>query len=113
MKLHSERRHAPKKKKKKNRLANQTTRLVKKHCRGYAPTLTNHSGTQIPQRPDSCGVLILLSLDSLEDLFNCAALNTTFYHVFKRHELTLIKNALFYKSPPAGGAVRDTATMGN
>lgn len=44
---------------------------------------------------------ILQSLDNLEDLFAAAEVSRGFYRTFKRHELPLIKNALWCMSPAA------------
>lgn len=51
--------------------------------------------------PERVILTILENLDTLEDLFNSAILNKSFYTVFKRHELSLIKNAVFRMSPTA------------
>lgn len=51
--------------------------------------------------PDRVIFLILDHSNSLDDLFNFATVNRNFYHVFKNHELQLIKNALFDMSPSA------------
>ena len=44
---------------------------------------------------------ILQNLDNLEDLFHTATVSRGFYRTFKRHELSLMKNALFGMSPAA------------
>ena len=44
---------------------------------------------------------ILQSLDNLKDLFAAAEVSRGFYRTFKRHELFLIKNALWCMSPAA------------
>ena len=44
---------------------------------------------------------ILENLDNLQDLFNTAHVSRGFYRTFKRHELPLMKNALFSMSPAA------------
>lgn len=51
--------------------------------------------------PDRVILSILDHSISLYDLFNFAVVNRDFYRVFKKHELQLIKNALFDMSPPA------------
>lgn len=44
---------------------------------------------------------ILESLDNLQDLFSTATVSRGFYRTFKRHELPLMKNALYGMSPAA------------
>ena len=44
---------------------------------------------------------ILMSLDNLGDLFSAATVSRGFYRTFKRHELSLLKNALWHMSPAA------------
>ena len=44
---------------------------------------------------------ILENLDNLEDLFSTATVSRGFYRTFKRHELPLMKNALYSMSPSA------------
>lgn len=44
---------------------------------------------------------ILENLDDLQDLFNTARVSRGFYRTFKRHELPLMKNALYGMSPAA------------
>ena len=44
---------------------------------------------------------ILQNLDNLQDLFACATVSRGFYRTFKRHELPLMKNALYAMSPAA------------
>ncbi|MCJ1405013.1 hypothetical protein MMC11_008239 [Xylographa trunciseda] len=44
---------------------------------------------------------ILQSLENLKDLFAAAEVSRGFYRTFKRHELSLIKNALWCMSPAA------------
>lgn len=44
---------------------------------------------------------ILENLDNLQDLFNTATVSRGFYRTFKRHELPLMKNALYGMSPAA------------
>ena len=44
---------------------------------------------------------IMLDLDNLQDLFSAAQVSRGFYRTFKRHELALMKNALFKMSPAA------------
>ena len=44
---------------------------------------------------------ILESLDNLQDLFATATVSRGFYRTFKRHELPLMKNALYGMSPAA------------
>ena len=44
---------------------------------------------------------IMLNLDNLQDLFSAAQVSRGFYRTFKRHELALMKNALFKMSPAA------------
>ena len=44
---------------------------------------------------------ILQKLDNLSDLFAAAKVSRGFYRTFKRHELPLLKNALFSMSPAA------------
>ncbi|KAL9004918.1 MAG: hypothetical protein Q9188_002269 [Gyalolechia gomerana] len=44
---------------------------------------------------------ILENLDNLQDLFATATVSRGFYRTFKRHELPLMKNALFGMSPAA------------
>ena len=44
---------------------------------------------------------ILQNLDNLQDLFATATVSRGFYRTFKRHELPLMKNALFGMSPAA------------
>ncbi|KAK2747119.1 hypothetical protein FQN57_002374 [Myotisia sp. PD_48] len=44
---------------------------------------------------------IIQSVDHLDDLFNIAVIDRAFYNIFKRHELSLIKNTLYRMSPPA------------
>lgn len=44
---------------------------------------------------------ILENLDNLQDLFATATVSRGFYRTFKRHELPLMKNALFAMSPAA------------
>lgn len=51
--------------------------------------------------PESMILSILNHSNSLDDLFNFAIINGSFYRFFKKHELRLIKNALFDMSPPA------------
>ena len=51
--------------------------------------------------PKSMILSILSHSDSLDDLFNFAVINKSFYRVFKENELQLIKNSLYDMSPPA------------
>ncbi|KAJ5109914.1 hypothetical protein N7532_002559 [Penicillium argentinense] len=51
--------------------------------------------------PQSLVRAIMERIDSLDDLFNFVLVNKSFYNVFKKHELPMIKNALFKMSPPA------------
>ena len=44
---------------------------------------------------------VLQNLDNLQDLFSTATVSRGFYRTFKRHELPLMKNALFGMSPAA------------
>ncbi|KAI2012639.1 hypothetical protein LOZ39_000575 [Ophidiomyces ophidiicola] len=44
---------------------------------------------------------ILRSVDTLEDLFSLAVLNSAFYSIFKKNELPLIKRIMFRVSPSA------------
>ena len=44
---------------------------------------------------------ILHSLDNLQDLFSAAVISRGFYTTFKRHELSLMKNAVYAMSPAA------------
>lgn len=44
---------------------------------------------------------ILENLDNLQDLFAAATVSRGFYRIFKRHELSLMKNALHSMSPAA------------
>ncbi|KAL9630982.1 MAG: hypothetical protein Q9164_006137, partial [Protoblastenia rupestris] len=44
---------------------------------------------------------ILENLDNLQDLFSTATVSRGFYRTFKRHELPLMKNALYGMSPAA------------
>ncbi len=44
---------------------------------------------------------ILEKLDNLQDLFATATVSRGFYRTFKRHELSLMKNALYEMSPAA------------
>ncbi|KKZ64060.1 hypothetical protein EMCG_01644 [[Emmonsia] crescens] len=44
---------------------------------------------------------IMRFLENLEDVFSMALLNSKAYHVFKKHELILIKSMIFKMSPPA------------
>ena len=44
---------------------------------------------------------ILENIDNLQDLFSAATVSRGFYRTFKRHELTLMKNALFGMSAAA------------
>ena len=44
---------------------------------------------------------VLRELDNLQDLFAAATVSRGFYRTFKRHELSLMKNALFGMSPAA------------
>lgn len=46
-------------------------------------------------------LLILQNLDNLQDLFATATVSRGFYRTFKRHELSLMKNALYGMSPAA------------
>ncbi|MCJ1336712.1 hypothetical protein MMC09_001990 [Bachmanniomyces sp. S44760] len=57
---------------------------------------------QISADAAECVLLkILENLDNLEDLFATATVSRGFYRTFKRHELPLIKNALWGMSPAA------------
>lgn len=54
--------------------------------------------------PDAAEVVllrILENLDNLQDLFATATVSRGFYRTFKRHELPLMKNALYSMSPAA------------
>lgn len=51
--------------------------------------------------PDQAVRSILEQTASLDDLFSLAIVNRQFYRIFKRHELDLIKGAVFKMSPPA------------
>lgn len=51
--------------------------------------------------PEDVIVSILKKIGSLDDLFNFALVNKRFYAIFKKRELSLIKNALYKMSPPA------------
>ncbi|KAL2002581.1 hypothetical protein VTN02DRAFT_6478 [Thermoascus thermophilus] len=63
---------------------------------------TEDSQIVIPvDAPERVILTILENLGTLEDLFNSAILNRSFYTLFKRHELSLIKNAVFSMSPTA------------
>ena len=44
---------------------------------------------------------ILQNLENLQDLFACATVSRGFYRTYKRHELPLMKNALYGMSPAA------------
>ncbi|KAB8237702.1 uncharacterized protein BDW43DRAFT_297385 [Aspergillus alliaceus] len=51
--------------------------------------------------PDKVVLSLLHQVCSLDDLFRFAIITKQFYHVFKQHELELIKSAVFTMSPPA------------
>lgn len=51
--------------------------------------------------PEDIVVSIMESIGSLDNLFNFVLVNKRFYLVFKKHELPLIKNALYQMSAPA------------
>ncbi|CRG86292.1 hypothetical protein PISL3812_03297 [Talaromyces islandicus] len=51
--------------------------------------------------PEKVVVALMMNVSNLDQLFNYALLNKQFYCVFKRNELSFIKNALFQMSPPA------------
>ncbi|QKX57140.1 uncharacterized protein TRUGW13939_04248 [Talaromyces rugulosus] len=56
----------------------------------------------MPSRmPEKVVMALMMNVSNLDQLFNYALLNKQFYWVFKRSELSLIKNALFQMSPPA------------
>lgn len=57
--------------------------------------------TITPGSAEAVIVGILRSLDCWDDLFATARVNWGFYRVYKRHELELIKSALYKMSPPA------------
>lgn len=50
---------------------------------------------------ESIILMIMEAIDSLQDLFSTATVSKGFYRIFKRHEMHLIKNALFNMSPAA------------
>lgn len=50
---------------------------------------------------ESIILMIMEAIDSLQDLFSTATISKGFYRIFKRHEMHLIKNALFNMSPAA------------
>ncbi|KAJ5980154.1 hypothetical protein N7481_007452 [Penicillium waksmanii] len=54
-----------------------------------------------PDFPLRLTMAIMEKIDSLDDLFNLVLVDKRFYSIFKKHELPLIKNALFKMSPPA------------
>lgn len=74
--------------------------------------------SRLPQAMQSCGVparvaevvilRIMSNLTTLKDLFATAALNKGFYNTFKRHEMYLIKAALF-KSSAAAWELREVS----
>ncbi|KAJ9297141.1 hypothetical protein DTO217A2_8695 [Paecilomyces variotii] len=51
--------------------------------------------------PEEVILGILQKVDTLEDLFAVALTNRNFYQTFKRHELDLMRNALFNMTPAA------------
>jgi hypothetical protein len=57
--------------------------------------------TIAPSVAETVILSIFQSLDNLDDLFAAAVANKAFYHVFKCHELELMKNTLRKMSPPA------------
>jgi hypothetical protein len=69
-----------------------------------APTAPPGNGPQMnfpDDMPIDLVLTIMKNIDSLDDLFNVVLVNKKFYSAFKRHELPMIKNALFKMSPPA------------
>lgn len=54
-----------------------------------------------PDFPVRLTMNIMEQIDSLDDLFNLVLVNKRFYGIFKKHELHMIKSALFKMSPPA------------
>ena len=67
------------------------------------PSLTSEEVEQLISADAAERVLlrILQSLDNLRDLFAAATVSRGFYRTFKRHELSLLKNALWCMSPAA------------
>jgi hypothetical protein len=63
---------------------------------GHEPTLQTPANL-----PDEVVLSLLHQVCSLNDLFHLALISKQFYHVFKEHELILIKRAVFTMSPPA------------
>jgi hypothetical protein len=66
-----------------------------------APTAPNVQVEFPEDMPIDLILSIMKNIDSLDDLFNFVLVNKRFYSTFKRHELPMIKNALFKMSPPA------------
>ncbi|KAJ5984868.1 hypothetical protein N7522_012064 [Penicillium canescens] len=66
-----------------------------------APTAFNVQVEFPEDMPIDLILSIMNNIDSLDDLFNFVLVNKKFYSTFKRHELPMIKNALFKMSPPA------------
>ncbi|OKL63156.1 hypothetical protein UA08_01359 [Talaromyces atroroseus] len=50
---------------------------------------------------DKVVLALMMSVNNLDGLFNYAQVSRQFYRVFKKNELSLIKNALFNMNPPA------------
>ena len=51
--------------------------------------------------PENVVLGLMTNVGSLNDLFSYALVNKQFYYIYKRHELSLMKNALFRMSPAA------------
>ncbi|KAN0077451.1 hypothetical protein V8E54_005755 [Elaphomyces granulatus] len=51
--------------------------------------------------PDKVILSILEQVDGMTHLFHFAVLNKSFYRVFKKHEMHLIRNTMFHMSPAA------------
>ncbi|KAJ5302349.1 hypothetical protein PENANT_c008G10555 [Penicillium antarcticum] len=67
-----------------------------------APTSPGLGQVEFPEEmPIDLILSIMKSIDSLDDLFNFVLVNKQIYSAFKRHELPMIKSALFKMSPPA------------
>lgn len=64
-------------------------------------TIKKKTKTTPWQLPDKAVRSILENAGSLDDLFSMAVTSRQFYQIFKRHELSLIKTAVYQMSPAA------------
>lgn len=76
--------------------------LVQSRRPSYVVLPLNDLKVPMPDKmPDVTLLALMECIPTLDDLFNLALANKRFYRVFKKHELRLMKAAMFKMSPPA------------